>query len=46
MVSITLISVQMSQGACVPGPPMNPVTDICWDCAFPLTIAGLTIIPG
>ena len=33
-------------GACVPGPPMNPVTDICWDCAFPLTIAGLTIIPG
>lgn len=27
-----------------PGKFMNPITDICWSCAFPLKVAGSTIM--
>ncbi|MBN2570064.1 MAG: TraU family protein [Deltaproteobacteria bacterium] len=26
--------------------PINPVTDLCWQCVFPLRIAGMTLMPG
>jgi conjugal transfer pilus assembly protein TraU len=25
---------------------LNPVTDLCWQCIFPVSIAGIEIIPG
>ena len=25
---------------------VNPITDICWRCLFPLTLAGVTIVKG
>jgi conjugal transfer pilus assembly protein TraU len=28
------------------GVPLNPVTDICWNCVFPIRIGGVTVIPG
>ncbi len=28
------------------GTPLNPVTDICWNCVFPIKIAGVTVVPG
>jgi conjugal transfer pilus assembly protein TraU len=31
---------------CTPGRFMNPVTDICWDCMFPIKIGGIIVVPG
>lgn len=31
---------------CTPGTPLNPITDLCWQCIFPVSIAGVEIIPG
>jgi len=28
------------------GHPLNPVTDVCWQCAFPFTIGGVTLAAG
>lgn len=28
------------------GVPLNPVTDICWHCVFPIRIGGVTVVPG
>ena len=25
---------------------VNPITDVCWDCLFPLTIGSIPIFPG
>lgn len=25
---------------------MNPITDVCWKCIFPLRVGGLTIVPS
>jgi conjugal transfer pilus assembly protein TraU len=33
------------QGNCV-GRFVNPVTDICWKCVFPLTIMGVDVVRG
>lgn len=24
----------------------NPITDICWDCLFPMTVSGVNVTPG
>jgi conjugal transfer pilus assembly protein TraU len=39
------ISLQPLQAKCV-GRFVNPVTDICWKCLFPIKIAGFTIASG
>jgi conjugal transfer pilus assembly protein TraU len=39
------ISLQPLQAKCV-GRFVNPVTDICWKCLFPIKIAGFTIVGG
>jgi len=28
------------------GMPLNPITDVCWSCIFPITIAGITVSPS
>jgi len=28
------------------GKVINPVTDVCWDCLFPITISGKSVTPG
>lgn len=25
---------------------INPITDVCWDCIFPITISGINVTPG
>lgn len=25
---------------------VNPITDICWECVFPITVSGVNITPG
>lgn len=25
---------------------INPITDICWSCMFPITLGGMTLMPG
>ena len=34
-----------SGGKCTGSFP-NPITDICWDCLFPLTIGSIELVPG
>ena len=34
-----------SEGKCV-GRFVNPITDICWSCIFPITICGAKVSPG
>ncbi len=31
---------------CHEGRFVNPVTDICWDCLFPITMSGVNVTPG
>ncbi len=35
-----------ADAVCTPGTPLNPVTDLCWQCIFPVSIAGIEIMPG
>lgn len=28
------------------GKIVNPLTDICWECVFPMTVAGVNVTPG
>jgi conjugal transfer pilus assembly protein TraU len=25
---------------------MNPLTDVCWECVFPITVSGVNVTPG
>lgn len=25
---------------------INPITDVCWDCLFPITVSGVNVTPG
>ncbi len=43
---LMLAMIRDASALCAPGRFMNPVTDICWDCMFPMKIGGLTIVPG
>ena len=50
LIVVTLLSVLLLGGkveaVCRPGMPVNPVTDLCWQCIFPLRIAGIQVVPG
>lgn len=35
----------LSAPGCV-GRFTNPITDVCWKCMFPLTIAGVSVVPS
>ena len=28
------------------GTMVNPFTDVCWECLFPLTVSGINVTPG
>lgn len=40
-----IMSLSSLQAKCV-GRFINPVTDVCWKCLFPLKIAGITVVRG
>ncbi len=25
---------------------INPLTDVCWECLFPITVSGVNVFPG
>jgi conjugal transfer pilus assembly protein TraU len=41
-----LITFPFTVSAHCVGKLINPITDICWKCIFPITIAGLTVASG
>jgi len=45
LVAIAVIGAGESPGKCV-GKFVNPITDICWSCLFPITICGLKVSPS
>ena len=48
VVSIGLLSAQapaLASGSCS-GRFINPITDICWSCLFPISIGGATVVSG
>jgi len=45
LVAIAVIGTSDSPGKCV-GKFVNPITDICWSCLFPITICGLKVSPA
>lgn len=46
IVLIVLFSLSGNSDAVCKGQFLNPVTDICWQCIFPIKIAGFTVIGG
>jgi conjugal transfer pilus assembly protein TraU len=40
-----MIALSQVQAKCV-GRFVNPITDICWSCLFPITIAGMKVSPS
>jgi conjugal transfer pilus assembly protein TraU len=42
---ITLVLNGHVQAKCQ-GKFVNPITDICWSCVFPITFGGMKIVPG
>ncbi|MBY0293014.1 MAG: TraU family protein, partial [Alphaproteobacteria bacterium] len=44
MLVVTATSLE-GQAKCV-GRFVNPITDICWRCIFPMTIAGIPVVKG
>ena len=45
LVAIAVIVVGDSPGKCN-GRFVNPVTDVCWSCLFPITICGMRVSPS
>lgn len=45
MVSILVVLSLPVQANCV-GRFVNPITDVCWSCLFPITIGSLRVSPG
>ncbi len=45
VVLLLLFAASQAQALCR-GRPLNPVTDVCWQCAFPLRIGGVTLAAG
>jgi conjugal transfer pilus assembly protein TraU len=45
MAMFLLFSEDGQAGSCY-GSFLNPVTDVCWQCIFPLKIGGVTVVPG
>ena len=50
LIVVAFLSVFLAGGKvaaiCRPGIPVNPVTDLCWQCIFPLRISGIKVVPG
>ncbi|MEY3106604.1 MAG: hypothetical protein RIT35_770 [Pseudomonadota bacterium] len=45
MMSLTWVEVALAEDKCV-GKFINPITDICWSCIFPISIGGMKINSG
>lgn len=45
IVMILFLRDDVFAGMCF-GTFLNPVTDVCWQCIFPLKIGGVTVVPG
>jgi len=43
---ILLILPMQSMASICKGHFVNPITDVCWDCLFPLTIGGSKVVTG
>lgn len=46
LASIAILSLSESAFALCKGSPLNPVTDVCWECMFPARIGGITFGGG
>ncbi|WP_196490274.1 TraU family protein, partial [Erythrobacter donghaensis] len=50
LTSLSVVSSAPAQAAAGPGRCtgkfVNPITDICWSCLFPISIGGLKIWPS
>ncbi len=47
LLSIAVLMVfAQSAGAVCKGSFLNPITEVCWHCIFPIKIAGITIFPS
>ena len=46
LIGILILSLESRSDAIGFGVPISPVKDICWNCVFPIKVAGVTIIPG
>ena len=45
ILALATTSAQALPGGCT-GRFVNPVTDVCWSCIFPLSIGGLSVVPS
>lgn len=45
IILITVLLTCKAEGSCI-GRFVNPVTDICWSCIFPITIGGIRVASG
>jgi len=43
---IGLMQFSDASATCRSGGFLNPVTDLCWQCIFPMSIAGIEVMPG
>lgn len=45
IIVIYILSIQCAEAACT-GKFINPITDICWECIFPITLGGIELVEG
>ncbi|MBA4118835.1 MAG: conjugal transfer protein [Candidatus Puniceispirillum sp.] len=45
VLSLILLIAQSAFGSCK-GKFVNPITDVCWSCIFPITLGGIKLAPG
>src|ERR1700677_208238 len=45
LLCLNILSANAAVATCQ-GNFVNPITDICWDCMFPVSIGGMTVVPG
>ena len=45
LIFTALLLVSQAHAKC-DGSFVNPITDICWDCLFPISIGGFDVVPG
>lgn len=45
-IALSIILLPRAGHAVCAGRFINPVTDICWHCIFPIKVGGVTVVPG
>lgn len=46
VIFFTVLLLRFASADCANGKFLNPFTEVCWECLFPITVSGINVTPG